>query len=67
MFTAYTNLIEYKNRHIEELQNKNEELQENNKALAFKILEWGDRAKLNKAVRVYAGMANKAFSVAWKE
>lgn len=42
------------------------ELESDNKALVGEILKWKDRAKLNKAVRVFAGMADIHFGKVWK-
>lgn len=47
------------------LEIDNKILVEDNKALAGEILEWKDKAKLNKAVRVFAGIADIHFGKAW--
>lgn len=57
---ATTNLIAFKNRHIEELKN-------DNKALAEGILEWKDRNKLNAGIRKLAAVTGIHFSKMWNE
>lgn len=57
---ATTNLIAFKNRHIEKLKN-------DNKALAEGILEWKDRNKLNAGIRKLAAVAGIHFSKMWNE
>lgn len=57
---ATTNLIAYKNRHIEKLKN-------DNKALAEGILEWKDRNKLNAGIRKLAAVTGIHFSKMWNE
>lgn len=57
---ATTNLIAFKNRHIEKLEN-------DNKALAEGILEWKDRNKLNAGVRKLAAVTGIPFGNMWNE
>ena len=57
---ATTNLIAFKNRHIEKLKN-------DNKALAEGILEWKDRNKLNAGIRKLAAITGIHFSKMWNE
>ena len=57
---ATTNLIAFKNRHIEKLKN-------DNKALAEGILEWKDRNRLNAGVRKLAAVTGIHFSKMWNE
>ena len=57
---ATTNLIAFKNRHIEKLKN-------DNKALAEGILEWKDRNKLNAGIRKLAAVTGIHFSKMWNE
>lgn len=57
---ATTNLIAFKNRHIEKLKN-------DNKALADEILEWKDRNKLNAGIRKLAAVTGIHFSKMWNE
>lgn len=54
MFAAYSKLMEYKNRYITEIENRNAALSETNKALAAQELTWEDRAIFNKMVRIMA-------------
>ncbi|WP_099467774.1 hypothetical protein [Konateibacter massiliensis] len=57
---ATGNLIAFKNRHIEKLE-------QSNKALANGILEWEDRSRINFAVRKMAAFANIPVGQAWNE
>lgn len=57
---ATTNLIAFKNRHIEKLEN-------DNKALAEGILEWEDRKSLNAGVRKLALVTKIPFGKIWNE
>ena len=57
---ATTNLIAFKNRHIEKLEN-------DNKALAEGILEWEDRKSLNAGVRRLAFATRIPFGKMWNE
>lgn len=57
---ATTNLIAFKNRHIEKLKN-------DNKALAEGILEWKDRNRLNAGIRKLAAVTRIHFSKMWNE
>lgn len=56
---ASANLVAFKNRHIEKLQN-------DNKALAGEILSWSDRKKLNAGVRQLA-VTGIPFGNMWNE
>ena len=58
--TASANLVAFKNRHIEKLQN-------DNKALAGEILSWSDRKKLNAGVRQLAAVTGIPFGNMWNE
>ena len=57
---ATTNLIAFKNRHIEKLKS-------DNKALAECILEWKDRNRLNAGIRKLAAVTGIHFSKMWNE
>lgn len=57
---ASANLVAFKNRHIEKLQN-------DNKALAGEILSWSDRKKLNAGVRQLAAVTGIQFGNMWNE
>ncbi len=57
---ATTNLIAFKNCHIEKLKN-------DNKALAEGILEWKDRNKLNAGIRKLVAVTGIHFSKMWNE
>ena len=57
---ASAKLIEFKNRHIQKLEN-------DNKALAEGILEWKDRNKLNAGIRKLAAVTGIHFSKMWNE
>lgn len=72
IFTAFTSLIDFKNRHIEKLEKENSELnttntklKNNNKALAGDILEWNVRESLRKGVNTLAHARNMSISLAW--
>jgi len=64
---AYTSAIAFKNRHITKLEESNVELSRNNKALAGEILEWEDRACLNKAIRIIANTVHTKYAYVWKD
>lgn len=57
---ASANLIAFKNRHIEKLEN-------DNKALAGEILTWSDRNKLNAGVRQLSAVTGVQFGNLWNE
>lgn len=57
---ASANLVAFKNRHIEKLQN-------DNKALAGEILSWSDRKKLNAGVRQLVAVTGIPFGNMWNE
>lgn len=57
---ASAKLIEFKNRHIQKLEN-------DNKALAEGILEWKDRNKLNAGIRKLSSVTGIHFSKMWNE
>lgn len=59
MLYASKNLMDFKNRHIKRLEQRNKDLKETNQALATDILAWEDRASFNRAVRVMAGLMGK--------
>lgn len=67
MLTASAELVAFHKRHIEALEICNTELSQNNKALAGEILEWNDRAKLNKAIRLIASACGTEFGYTWKK
>ena len=71
---ATSNLIAFKNRHIEKSEADNTQLIANNtrlytdnKALAGEILTWNDRNKLNAGVRKLAAVTQNTFSGIWLE
>lgn len=64
---ASANLVEFKNRHIKQLETDNEKLITDNKALAGDILEWKDRSKLNAGIRKLAAVTGIHFSKMWNE
>ena len=57
---ASAKLVEFKNRHIQKLEN-------DNKALTEGILEWKDRNKLNAGIRKLAAVTGIHFSKMWNE
>lgn len=57
---ASTNLIAFKNRHIQKLE-------QDNRGLAGKILEWKDRKKLNAGIRKLAAVTSIPFGNMWNE
>lgn len=57
---ASAKLVEFKNRHIQKLEN-------DNRALAEGILEWKDRNKLNAGIRKLASVTGIHFSKMWNE
>jgi hypothetical protein len=57
---ASSNLIAFKNRHIEKLE-------QTNTALANGILEWEDRSRINFAVRKLAKVAHLQYGNLWNE
>ena len=57
---ASAKLVEFKNRHIRQLEN-------DNKALAEGIIEWKDRNKLNAGIRKLAAVTGIHFSKMWNE
>lgn len=57
---ATTKMMNFKNRHIEKLQ-------ESKRALAQGILEWEDRSRINFAVRKMAAFARISVPKAWTE
>lgn len=57
---ATTKMMDFKNRHIEKLEN-------DNKALAGEILSWSDRKKLNAGVRQLAAVTGIPFGNLWNE
>ena len=65
--SASKDYFDFQNRHISKLEENNTELSQNNKALAGEILEWEDRASLNKAVRTVASIRQIPFGYVWKE
>lgn len=67
LLEASKDVFNYKNRHIEALKARNDELAEQNKLLADEILRWEDRACINKAVRTIAAINNTEFAFIWTE
>lgn len=67
MLYASKNLMDFKNRHIKQLEQNNKDLKETNQALATDILIWEDRASFNKAVRIMAGLIGKEFALLYDE
>lgn len=65
--TASTNLVAFKNRHIEKLESDNVKLETDNKALAGNILEWSDRNSMNAGIRNLAVTTNHGFGNMWNE
>lgn len=57
---ATTNMMAFKNRHIEKLN-------QSNTALANGILEWEDRSRINFAVRKLAQSAHIQYGQLWNE
>jgi len=64
---AAQSYIAFQNRHIKKLKDSNEELENNNKALAGELLKWDDRKCINRAVRLIASECNTKFGYIWKE
>lgn len=64
---AYANAFAFKNRHIAALTESNQELAENNKALAGDILTWADRACINRAIRLIATKRGVPFGYVWRD
>ena len=65
--TASTNLVAYKNRHIEQLQADNEKLENDNMALAGDILEWSDRKKMSAGIRRLKTFTTLTYADLWNE
>lgn len=72
MFTAYSDLINFKNRHIEKLEKENDtlnstntKLKNDNKALAGNILEWDVRDSLRKGVSTLAYASGMSIKDTW--
>lgn len=57
---AFSEVLAFKNRHIEKLETTN-------KALSNSILEWEDRSRLNFAVRKLAGVSGQPYATMWNE
>lgn len=64
---ATTKMMDFKNRHIKELEQSKTKLESANKALANGILEWEDRSRINFAVRKLAKYAHTGFGKVWNE
>lgn len=64
---AAQEVFNFKNRHIKMLQEKNDELRQDNQMLAVQILEWSERSKISKAVRVIAGLRKVPFGYVWRD
>lgn len=65
--TASTRLMEFKNRHIEKLEQENAVLQSDNDILAKEILTWTDRSKLNFGIRKLSKVTGIHYSKLWNE
>ena len=65
--TASTNLVAFKNRHIEQLQADNEQLENDNMALAGDILEWSDRKKMSAGIRRLKTFTTLTYADLWNE
>jgi hypothetical protein len=72
IFTAFTSLIDFKNRHIEKLEKENSKLnttntklKNDNKALSGDILEWNVRDSLRKGVATLAYASNISIKDTW--
>ena len=65
--TASTNLVAFKNRHIEQLQADNEKLENDNIALAGDILEWSDRKKMSAGIRRLKTFTTLTYADLWNE
>ena len=65
--TASTNLVAFKNRHIEQLQVDNEKLENDNMALAGDILEWTDRKKMSAGIRRLKTFTTLTYADLWNE
>ena len=65
--TASTNLVAFKNRHIEQLQADNEKLENDNMALAGDILEWADRKKMSAGIRRLKTFTTLTYADLWNE
>ena len=65
--TASTNLVAFKNRHIEQLQADNEKLENDNMALAGDILEWSDRKKMSAGIRRLKTFTTLSYADLWNE
>lgn len=62
---ASKNYFDFQNRHIKALEDSNNELAANNKALAGDILKWEERACLNSAIRLIASKLCTNFAFVW--
>ena len=65
--TASTNLVAFKNKHIEQLQANNERLENDNMALAGDILEWSDRKKMSAGIRRLKTFTTLTYADLWNE
>ena len=65
--TASTNLVAFKNRHIEQLQADNDKLENDNMALAGDILEWSDRKKMSAGIRRLKTFTTLTYADLWNE
>lgn len=64
---ATTKMMDFKNRHIKELEQSKTKLESTNKALANGILEWEDRSRINFAVRKLSKYAHTGYGKIWNE
>lgn len=64
---ATTNLVAFKNRHIEKLKVDNAKLENDNKALAGNILEWSDRKSMSAGIRMLKSVTGQSYSDLWNE
>lgn len=64
---ATTNLIAFKNRHIQKLEEDNKKLENDNMALAGSILEWSDRKCLSAGIRRLKMFTDVSYAGLWNE
>lgn len=64
---VFAKMMEYKNRHIQKLEDKNQVLLSDNKLLSEDILTWSDRSKLNAGVRKVALNTHTNYSEVWSD
>lgn len=62
---AVTEMMAFKNRHIQKLEADNGKLTEDNKALAAGNLEWSNRSEINFAIRKLSGVSGVRVQDLW--